>query len=73
MEGWVGTYRDSIMVVLSHLLRVQIVSRQAVAQAQGAGVVDKSRHAITSKPSRHAGHKDLFWAVELGSVRNGLG
>jgi hypothetical protein len=65
VEGWVGTYRDSIMVVLGYLLRVQIVSRQAVAQAQGADIVDKSRHAIMSKPSRHIGRKDLFWAVEL--------
>ncbi len=65
MGRLVGTYRDRIVVVLGYLLRVQIVSRQAVAQAQGAGVVDKSRHAITSKPSRHVGSKDLFWTVEL--------
>lgn len=65
MGRWVGTYRDSIVDVLGYLLRVKIVSRQAVALAQGAGVVDKSRHAMTSKPSRHVGHKDLFGAVEL--------
>lgn len=61
----VGIYSDSIVIVLSHLLRIHIVSRQAIACTYGAGVVNKSCYFMTPKPLCHFIYKDLFWGVEL--------
>lgn len=53
------------MVVLSHLLWVKIISRQTIALAQRACVIDQCCHIILSEPFRHARDEDLLWAVEL--------